>query len=65
MNVGKIEVETILLLVKFLACIDDSRFELRLPRKEIHHIDNVFHTVNVEIVHHGSFAHYSDRKSVV
>ena len=55
-NISKIEVETVLLFVKLLACVDDGRLELRLPRKEIHHIDDVFHAIHIEVVHHSSLA---------
>ena len=52
--VGKVELEVILLLVKFLACIDNRGLENRVA---IHECDNVckrVHAIDLQIIDDGS-----------
>ena len=44
-----------LLLVKLTTCVDDGRFVVLCPIEEVHHIHEIIHAIDIDIVHHGGF----------
>ena len=55
-HVGIIEVEIILLLVKFLASVDDHWREVLLTSDEAYHLHDILHAINLKVVYYGSLA---------
>ena len=55
LDIGKVEREIGLAPVKFLARIDDSRFQFALAVEEIDDFGDVFHAVHVQVIDHGGF----------
>ena len=52
-DVGKVEVELALLLVKLAARVDDGRLKALHPIQKTHHVEQVVHAVDVKFVDHG------------
>ena len=56
-DVGKVELEIVLMLVELLARVDEGGLILAAAVEETDDIRQVVHAVDVKVVHHGGFAH--------
>lgn len=55
-HVGKVEVETVLLLVEFAPCIDEGRLVFSSTRYKLDDVHDVVHAIHLQIVYHSRLA---------